>query len=117
MDTDDVLVSLPASIEDGPERTFERSENAKMVTEALDKLTQDQREAIVLARYHEMSHAEIALIAGCSVGAVKTRIFRGMEAMRGLLTPKVQGKAPAAEATEATEATPAEETPVEETNV
>lgn len=119
METDHELAALPASGENSPDRRFEQGANARLVKEALDHLTHDQREAITLARYNELPHADIALIAGCSVGAVKTRIFRGLEAMRHYLTAKDQIGRPAEEAPVATpaEETPVEETPVEETNV
>jgi RNA polymerase sigma factor (sigma-70 family) len=113
-ETDDVLVTLPASGEDSPDRRYEQGANARLVKKALDNLSHDQREAITLARYNEMSHADIAVIAGCSVGAVKTRIFRGLEAMRHYLTALDQVGRPAEEAPDAATA---EETPAEETNV
>ncbi len=111
---DDILQNMPADELDGPERRAERTESARIVADALASLKAEQREAIILARYQDMSHSEIAKIAGCSVGAVKARIFRGMELMREYLTRKPQEEAPA---DVAEEVTPAEPSPVEETNV
>ena len=45
-------------------------------------LSEEQREALVLARYHGMPYAEIAKTLGISVGAVKTRIFRAVETLK-----------------------------------
>ena len=42
----------------------------------------EQREALVLARYHGMPYAEIARALDISEGAVKTRIFRAMETLK-----------------------------------
>ena len=49
---------------------------------ALSELSPEQREALVLARYHGMPYAEIARALDISEGAVKTRIFRAMETLK-----------------------------------
>ncbi len=84
-DSDDVLVNLPASAEYSPERDLERREDEHRVRSALSALTPEQREAILLSRYQGLSYAEIAQIAGCSEGAVKTRVFRAMETLKKML--------------------------------
>jgi RNA polymerase sigma-70 factor (ECF subfamily) len=84
-ESDDVLVTLPTSSEHSPDRNLERRENEKLVRRALESLTDEQREAILLSRYHGLSYAEIAQIAGCSEGAVKTRVFRAMETLKKTL--------------------------------
>jgi len=52
------------------------------VRKALARLSDEQREALVLARYHGLPYAEIARTLGISVGAVKTRIFRAVETLK-----------------------------------
>jgi len=82
----EVLDELPASVERfDPHRTLERNEAERRVARALDKLKFDQRQAVVLSRYEGLSYAEIAKIAGCSEGAVKTRVFRAMEVLKTAL--------------------------------
>jgi RNA polymerase sigma factor (sigma-70 family) len=61
------------------------------VQRALQSLTAEQREAILLSRYQGLSYAEIAQIAGCSEGAVKTRVFRAMETLKKILTGDASG--------------------------
>jgi RNA polymerase sigma-70 factor (ECF subfamily) len=85
-ESDEVLVTLPASSELSPDRTLERRENEIRVQRALTALTPEQREAILLSRYQGLSYAEIAQIAGCSEGAVKTRVFRAMETLKKALS-------------------------------
>ena len=58
------------------------AERRRAVREALAELSEEQREALVLARYHGMPYAEIASTLGISVGAVKTRIFRAVETLK-----------------------------------
>jgi RNA polymerase sigma factor (sigma-70 family) len=85
-ESDDVLMTLPAPIEYGPDRALEARQNELRVQRALGALTPEQREAILLSRYQGLSYAEIALIAGCSEGAVKTRVFRAMETLKRVLS-------------------------------
>ena len=90
-ESDDVLVTLPTSGELSPERNLERREDEQRVRRALNMLTPEQREAILLSRYQGLSYAEIAQIAGCSEGAVKTRVFRAMETLKKALTGDASG--------------------------
>ena len=90
-ESDDVLVTLPASTEHSPDRTLEQRENEALIKRALQALTPEQREAILLSRYQGLSYAEIAQIAGCSEGAVKTRVFRAMETLKKELTADTRG--------------------------
>lgn len=43
------------------------------IRQALDQLTPEHREVLELAYFHELSYREIADIAGCPVGTVKSR--------------------------------------------
>ncbi len=90
-EAEDVLVTLPAPNELGPERTLQQREDAARIQRALSTLTPEQREAILLSRYQGLSYAEIAQIAGCSEGAVKTRVFRAMETLKKTLTAEASG--------------------------
>ena len=85
------MISLPAPSELAPDRNLERRESERRVQRALQSLTAEQREAILLSRYQGLSYAEIAQIAGCSEGAVKTRVFRAMETLKKILTGDASG--------------------------
>lgn len=90
-ESEEVLISLPAPSEHAPDRNLEQRENEQRVRRALEALTPEQREAILLSRYQGLSYAEIAQIAGCSEGAVKTRVFRAMETLKRTLTAEASG--------------------------
>jgi RNA polymerase sigma-70 factor, ECF subfamily len=90
-ESDDVLVTLPAPLDQAPDRHLEQRENEIRVQRALQALTPEQREAILLSRYQGLSYAEIAQISGCSEGAVKTRVFRAMETLKKALTAEPRG--------------------------
>jgi RNA polymerase sigma-70 factor, ECF subfamily len=72
----------PRSRAEGIDSVIARNERREAVRRALAELSDEQREALVLARYHGMPYAEIADTLGISVGAVKTRIFRAVEALK-----------------------------------
>jgi RNA polymerase sigma-70 factor (ECF subfamily) len=67
---------------EGVEGRLMDREKREAVRAALAHLSQEQREALVLARYHGLPYAEIAIVLGISVGAVKTRIFRAVETLK-----------------------------------
>ncbi len=90
-ESDDVLVTLPTPSELAPDRNLERRQTEQRVRRALESLTAEQREAILLSRYQGLSYAEIAQIAGCSEGAVKTRVFRAMETLKKTLMGDASG--------------------------
>jgi RNA polymerase sigma-70 factor (ECF subfamily) len=85
---EDMLFELAGPGELRPDRELEKKENEQRIHWALGALTPDQREAILLSRYQGLSYAEIAQIAGCSEGAIKTRVFRAMETMKKALLGK-----------------------------
>jgi RNA polymerase sigma-70 factor (ECF subfamily) len=76
------VVPEPRSRGEGIEATLVSEERRQAVRKALAELSEEQREALVLARYHGMPYAEIAQTLGISVGAVKTRIFRAVETLK-----------------------------------
>ncbi len=60
-------------------------ELVKAALDALARLPEQQREAVVLTKLDGKSVAEAAEIAGTSVGAMKVRAHRGYEALRKVL--------------------------------
>lgn len=60
-----------------------REETEKKVKAAIDSLPGNQRMALILKRYEDLSYADIAEIMGCSVAAVESLIFRAMTTLRG----------------------------------
>jgi RNA polymerase sigma-70 factor (ECF subfamily) len=62
--------------------TAERAELSAVVQAAVAALPLELREAIVLAEYEQLSHAEIALAVGATPKAVETRIYRAKEKLR-----------------------------------
>jgi RNA polymerase sigma-70 factor (sigma-E family) len=61
-------------------------EERERMRAALAGLRSQQRAAIVLRFYEDLSEAETADILGCAVGTVKSMVSRGMASLRGELT-------------------------------
>ena len=84
------LVQTLASTNDSaqsasPESNLVRQERTLMVRRALDSLPHRQKMAITLLRFEGLSYREISEVLGCSVSAVESLVFRGMETLKKLL--------------------------------
>jgi RNA polymerase sigma-70 factor, ECF subfamily len=70
----------------GPEGELMLSELQTEVRKALDQLPAEQKEVIVMCDLMELDYAEAADSLSISIGTVKSRIFRGREKLRQILT-------------------------------
>ena len=59
-----------------PEETVEREEQTHRLRQALDLLTTDHREVLILRYYNELTVPEIAKVLGCREGTIKSRLSR-----------------------------------------
>ena len=78
----DQEVSEMAADDHSPEERLQDRESLRLLERALRQIPLTGREALVLARFHGKKYTEIAEILGCSVGAVKLRVHRGMLQLR-----------------------------------
>ena len=67
-----------ASVED----LVARRELTGIVERAMARLPQDQRAAIILKEYHELTFQEFADLVGCPLSTVKTRLYQGLAVLR-----------------------------------
>jgi RNA polymerase sigma-70 factor (ECF subfamily) len=79
------LPQEPVSQGPGPDERLAQKTAANAVRAALERLDPEQREAIVLREYQELSYTEISQALGVPVGTVKSRIARGKLALRAAL--------------------------------
>lgn len=68
-----------------PEEEVLERERSEFLKNALSELPANQRSAILLLTYNDMSYEEIAESIGCSVKAVKSLLHRARESLRGKL--------------------------------
>jgi len=72
--------------EDDPEKILLRQEHIAWVKKALDKLPENQRTAIVLSKYDDLSQKEIAEIMKTTEGAVEALLQRAKKNLREKLS-------------------------------
>ena len=68
-----------------PARQVDRSELQSVVRDAIAALNDNQRMAVLLAKFEHCSYEEIAAAMGLSVPAVKSLLFRARDQLRSAL--------------------------------
>jgi RNA polymerase sigma factor (sigma-70 family) len=68
-----------------PHARVEQAEARSAILDALDALTQKQREAIILRYYLGCNDRECAAIAGCGEGAFRVRLHDGLKALKRVI--------------------------------
>ena len=91
--SEDGIATPVAGLGPDPGRGAERSEARRLVAQALATLPDPQRVAIELAYFEGLSQSEIAERLAEPLGTIKTRMRTGMEKLRGLLSPLLEGAA------------------------
>jgi RNA polymerase sigma-70 factor (ECF subfamily) len=72
---------------DTPDALLATKEIGEAVNSAIDALSEDLRQAIVLREIEGLSYEEIAAAMNCPIGTVRSRIFRAREAIAERLRP------------------------------
>jgi RNA polymerase sigma-70 factor, ECF subfamily len=75
-------ISLPVSDTENPETILIRQEHSQWVQNALDRLPEKQRTALILSKYDDLSQKEIAEIMKTTEGAVEALIQRAKTNLR-----------------------------------
>jgi len=65
-----------------PEDRLLAKERSLQITDALQSLPENQRMALILKRYDDLSYQEIAQILGCSVSAVESLLVRAKRSLQ-----------------------------------
>jgi len=81
----------PASVDEGPadgrtpETERQRAELGTALMRAAAELSEEQRDAFILAEFHDLTLEEIATISGVPTGTIKARLSRARARLRELL--------------------------------
>ena len=75
-----------------PSEEVVRAEQKEQVRQALELLPARQRATLVLAYYQQLSFHEVAEVLGCSIGTVKTQMYRALKSLSHRL-PDISGVA------------------------
>lgn len=83
-DDKETIIEIPDT-SGSPEEALDRKEKTEHILMCLEKLSQEQKEIIVLRDVHGFSYDEISEILECSIGTVKSRINRSRLRLREIL--------------------------------
>ena len=61
---------------------IEKKQELKMLSAAMDKLSAENRELLVLCRFQELKYHEIAKVLNTTEGAVKVRVHRALNQLK-----------------------------------
>ena len=87
----DLLVEAVADDAPGPDVVLGASRDARALAECLKQLTGNQRQTIILAYSHGLSHGELAQHLKQPLGTVKTWIRRGLDRLKGCMDTNAVG--------------------------
>lgn len=83
----------PASPVNQDKALDDRQELAKL-EKALQKLSVDKRELVILCRFHNLKYKQIAQLLNCSVSAIKVRLHRALKELSEGYQQSTKGVAP-----------------------
>ncbi len=68
-----------------PDKAYENKEMRRLIKKAIEELPADQRMVIIMREYQYLSYEEIASALNCSLGAVKSKIYRARQNLKNML--------------------------------
>ena len=74
-----------------PAETAQKTEQIQLVRQAIKELPIKQRTTLILAYYDKLSYSQIAEVLGCSLGTVKSQMFRALKTLKHTLPDVVGG--------------------------
>ena len=64
---------------------IESNERKTILRYALEKLSPEKKEAIVLSRFHDMKYKDIAMMSNCTENTIKSRVKRGIQELQEII--------------------------------
>jgi len=64
--------------------TWQTEDDLRMLAVAMDQLSEDKRELLLLCKYQEKRYKEVGELLGCSEGTVKVKVFRALQDLRAI---------------------------------
>ena len=87
--SDNLVSTAPADNSFNPSVATAKAEQVEQVRKAVESLPDRQKAALVLTYYQQLSYREVALALDCSVGTVKTQMYRALKTLAEVL-PEVE---------------------------
>lgn len=67
-----------------PSAELEQQQDMALLRQALQRLPEQQRELLILARFEQLPYDQIAEVLGVETGTVKTRVHRAIKQLRDI---------------------------------
>lgn len=80
--------SVASEVADGPEDLLSEKEDRETVWQAINSLSEEHRNVIILREIYDLSYEEIANALDCSEGTVKSRLNRARKNLVQLLSDR-----------------------------
>ena len=78
----DVDTEPSDGIHSNPERDLEHKMNVDHLYMALQGISSDNRELIILSRFNGLPYSQISKILGCKIGTLKVRMYRAIRELK-----------------------------------
>lgn len=88
-DGEDLISTTAADNSFNPSVATVKAEQVEQVRQAVESLPDKQKAALVLTYYQQLSYREVALALDCSIGTVKTQMYRALKTLAHKL-PEVE---------------------------
>lgn len=82
---DGSVEELMDAAQKSPETAVQSRDDDERVRQSLERLPDEQREVVLLRFYQGLSLEEIATVVEVSLGTVKSRLYRALKLLRGML--------------------------------
>ncbi len=71
--------------EKGVIQQMEENERSRFIRKALNQISPEKKEAIILSRFQGLKYSEIAQLCNCSENAIKSRVQRGLLELKAIM--------------------------------
>ena len=79
---------MAQSVEMPQQQILEEQEQIELLHKAIDKLPENQRTALILNKYEELSYKEIAEVMGVTLSSVESLLFRAKNNLEKIFNTK-----------------------------
>lgn len=63
---------------------LQQGEEHQLLFRALERMTEEKREILLLSKFQEKKYSEIGEVLGCTEGAVKVKVFRALQELKSI---------------------------------
>lgn len=88
--TQGLFAGIPSTADSDPELLMQQLQQRELIRQALNRLTVEQREIVIMKELHQLTFPEIASALGIPESTVKSRLYAGLRALHPMLSTSVE---------------------------